>query len=129
LLFHDLKGMTVTFKIDSRRVTNGTVIKIGIRFDPPPEQNLDATRGRANPKVYDHLLLKAGGLWYATGASAPQAAGWVAVERWLARDNRVVVYAEVVTGWTEIYREPKAAPEKADPEPGWDEFRETSFAA
>lgn len=44
-----------------------------------------------HPKLWTYVLLKAGGLWYATGGGkAPQMAGWGAVKRWLSQSGRNV---------------------------------------
>lgn len=89
--------MDVKFKLDSRKVPDGTVLVFGIRYEAQPDQ-------RANPTVYTYAALKSGGFWYFTGSGkVPQAAGWGAVERWLERDGRVVEYvnavAQTVTLW------------------------------
>lgn len=95
------------FKLKSATVPNGTVLMFGIRYDRPAEDDLDATRGMAQPKVYTFAMLKAGGLWYVTGTGrVPQAAGWPAIERWLAKDGKVVEWVKVVTGWSDLYLAP-----------------------
>lgn len=91
--------MHVKFKLDSRKVPNGTVLVFGIRYERSEDDP-----GRENPTVYTYAALKSGGLWYFTGSGrVPQAAGWGAVERWLERDGRVVEYvnavAQTVTLW------------------------------
>lgn len=99
--------METQFKLDNAKVPNGTVLVFGIGFVGDPEADLDATRGRTSPKVYTYALLKAGGLWYVTGSGkVPQAAAWGAIERWLARDNKVVVWVKVATGWADLYPVP-----------------------
>jgi hypothetical protein len=97
-------GETV-FKLDNTKVPNGTVILMGIRYEGSSDRtDLDTTRGRQAPKVFTYALLKAGGLWYATGGpKGPQAAGWGAVNRWLGKDNRVVEWVRVATGWADLY--------------------------
>lgn len=98
--------MTVKFKLDTRKVPNGAILIFGIRYAPGEEPGGE-TRGRANPLVYTYAAMKAGGLWYFTGAGrVPQAAGWGAVERWLEREGRVVEFVEVVTGQRRIWPEP-----------------------
>jgi len=92
------------FKISSPDYPNGTVLLLGITYPGLTEPFGDATRGRTQPKVFTYVLLKAGNLWYATGGpKAPQAAGWGAVERWLSREDRTVVWASVVTQTDRIY--------------------------
>lgn len=84
------------FKMNDARVADGTVLLMGIKYE---EQTSD--------KVWTYALLKAGGLWYVTGnAKAPQAAGWGAVNRWLERDGRVVLWVRVATGWADLYSSP-----------------------
>jgi hypothetical protein len=91
--------MDVKFKLDSRKVPNGTVLVFGIRYENTDDEPGGDTRGRTNPTVYTYAMLKAGGLWYMTGAGkVPQAAGWGAIERWLERDGRVVVSVKAMTG-------------------------------
>lgn len=80
-------------KFDASKLKNGTLLLIGVVYDRA--QPGGDTRGRATPKVYTYGLLKAGGVWYATGmGQTPQAAGWGAVERWLARDGRRLVWVK-----------------------------------
>jgi hypothetical protein len=82
-------------------VPNGTVLMLGIRFER--EEDLDATRGVRQPKVFTYAMLKAGGLWYVTGAGrVPMAAGWGAVERWLAKDGKVVEWVKMATEWADV---------------------------
>lgn len=96
------------FKLDNTKVPNGTVILMGIRYEGSSDRtDLDTTRGRQTPKVFTYALLKAGGLWYATGGpKAPQAAGWGAVNRWLERDGRIVEWVKVGTEWADLYTAP-----------------------
>lgn len=83
--------------MDFRKLPNGTVLLLGISHTSPP-LDPDASRGMTAPKVFTYALLKTGGLWYATGSGkVPTAAGWGAVERWLAKDGRVVEWAKIVT--------------------------------
>lgn len=92
------------FALDNSKVPNGTVLIVGIRFEAEPGGD---TRGRTNPKVYTYAMLKTGGLWYVTGSGkTPQAAGWVAVQRWLERDGRVVDHVELATTRTRIWPSP-----------------------
>lgn len=59
--------------------------------------------GQTSDRVWTYVLLKAGGQWYTTGTGkVPQAAGWGAVERWLA-DGRRVLSIDAVTGSERIY--------------------------
>jgi hypothetical protein len=98
--------------IDPRAVPNGQILIFGIQYPGLTEPSKDATRGRTQPKTFTYAALKAGNLWYFTGgAKAPQAAGWGAIEKWLARDNRTVVWVSAVTQTETIY----AAPEPEDP--------------
>jgi hypothetical protein len=104
--------MTVKMEIEPRTMPNGALLVIGIRYLPGSEPGGD-TRGRANPTIYSYAALKTGGLWYFTGAGkSPHAATWGAVEKWLARDNRQLVYVEVATGARTIYPVPVAAAEE-----------------
>jgi hypothetical protein len=100
--------MTVKFSIDPRTMPNGTVLQLGIRYiRQPGEGDLEATRGMASPQVYTYALMKAGGLWYTTGSGkVPQSAGWGAVERWLGRDGREVVWAKVAADWADLWERP-----------------------
>lgn len=96
--------MTVKFALDNSKVPNGTILVLGIRYETPPDED---TRGRTQPKVYTYAAMKAGGLWYLTGAGkTPQAAGWTAVARWLERDGRVVDSVELVTTRSKIWPSP-----------------------
>lgn len=104
--------MTVKFKLDSRKVPNGTVLVFGIRYEREPEGD---TRGRTNPTVYTYAMLKAGGLWYVTGTGkVPVAAGWGAIERWLERDGRVVEWVDVMGEPTRIWPAPAEEPADVD---------------
>jgi hypothetical protein len=59
---------------------------------------------QTSDKVWTYALLKAGGVWYVTGnGKAPVAAGWGAINRWLERDGRIVLWVKVGTGWTDLY--------------------------
>lgn len=79
------------FKLDNRKIPNGTVLVFGIRYDREDDER------PANPTIYTYAMLKAGDAWYVTGSGkTPSAAGWGAVERWLARDGRVVVSVDVM---------------------------------
>jgi hypothetical protein len=91
--------MDVKFKLDSRKVPDGTVLTFGISYERDPGASPQAER-----KVFTYAMLKAGGFWYVTGGGkVPTAAGWGAVERWLERDGRVVEWvnavAQTVTLW------------------------------
>lgn len=104
----------MSFTLGNTRVPNGTILIMGVRYTGQAEDDLDATRGRTNPKVYTYGLLKAGGLWYVTGSGkVPQAAGWGAIERWLAKDGREVAWVRVVTETAPLYPTP-GAPEAAE---------------
>jgi hypothetical protein len=114
--------MTVKFKLDSKRVPNGTVLVFGIRYEREPEGD---TRGRTNPTTYTYAMLKAGGLWYVTGTGkVPVAAGWGAIERWLERDGRVVAWVDVMGEPTRIWPTPvegeRATDVTVDDPPGVD---------
>lgn len=96
--------MDVTFKLDSRKVPNGTVLVFGIRYERTDDEPGGDTRGRTNPTVYTYAMLKAGGVWYVTGSGkVPQAAGWGAIERWLERDGRVVVSVQAATEMSQLW--------------------------
>ena len=105
--------MMVKFHLDGRKVPNGTVLVLGIRYEAEPDGD---TRGRTNPKVYTYAALKAGGLWYLTGSGkVPTAAGWTAVQNWLARDGRVVEYVDVLGARTRLWPEPPGKPTASRP--------------
>lgn len=92
------------FKLDNSKIPNGAILLMGISYDGMGQTDLDTTRGRQTPKVFTYALLKAGGVWYTTGSGrVPQAAGWGAVERWLAKDNRVVEWVKVVTETADLW--------------------------
>lgn len=87
------------FTMDPRKVPDGTVMVMGIRY-----------ASQTSDKVWTYVWLKAGGLWYGTGnARVPTAAGWGAVERWLEADGREVLWIDVVTGMERIYEPPVEA--------------------
>lgn len=84
------------FKLKDSQVPDGTVLLMGIRYE-----------GQTTDKVWTYALLKAGGMWYVTGGPRnPQAAGWGAVNRWLERDGRIVLWVRVATGWADLYSSP-----------------------
>ena len=84
------------FQLNDAQVPDGAGRLMGIQYE-----------GQTSDKVWTYALLKAGGLWYMTGSgSAPQAAGWGAVNRWLERDGRVVLWVRVATGWADLYPVP-----------------------
>lgn len=106
--------MDVKFKLDSRKVPDGTVLVFGISYERDPDAS-----PRAERKVFTYAMLKAGGLWYVTGGGkVPSAAGWGAVERWLERDGRVVEWvnavAQTVTLWP-VPPSPEEDPAKQQP--------------
>lgn len=98
------------FTMNDAKVPDGTVLLMGIRYE-----------GQTTDKVWTYGLLKAGGLWYVTGgARAPQAAGWGAVNRWLERDGRIVLWVKVGTEWAGLYTAPVAEETNpADQEPSY----------
>lgn len=78
--------MTMEFKL-SAQVPDLTVLLIGIRYE-----------NQTSDKIWTYALLKAGGLWYATGTGrVPQAAGGPAVERWLAAEGRIVEWVRAIS--------------------------------
>lgn len=86
----------MTVKFDASKIQNGTLLLLGIGYDGSDQPGGD-TRGRTNPKIYTYALLKAGGLWYTSGmGDTPQAAGWGAIERWMAKKGRVLVWVKGV---------------------------------
>lgn len=98
--------MSVKLPIDPRKIADGSILVWHLRYESQLEA--DDRRGRADPLTYTYAMLKAGGLWYVTGAGrVPQAAGWGAVEKWLERDGRIVVRVELVTAQTPIWPEPE----------------------
>jgi hypothetical protein len=91
--------MSATFKIDSREVLEGTVLLFGIRYAPEP-----GGVWTGPDTTYTYVMIKAGGLWYVTGGGrTPQAAGWGAIERWLAKDGRVVEWVRHVTETVQLW--------------------------
>jgi hypothetical protein len=68
-------------------IPNGTTFRLGIQY---------RTGDRAS-KMFDYILLKAGGYWYMTGTGVPQMAGWGAIERWLRRDGRTLVSVDLLS--------------------------------
>lgn len=92
--------MTVEFKL-SAEVADLTVLLVGVRYE-----------NQTSEKIWTYALLKAGGLWYATGTGrVPQAAGWPAVERWLAAEGRIVEWVRVLRDAVVLYeRAPEPVP-------------------
>lgn len=81
-------------KFTGNGLPNGTVLIMGVRYD-------------GAPRVFTYAMLKVGGLWYVTGSGrVPVAAGWAAVERWLGKDGRAIVWVKVATGWEDLYPVP-----------------------
>lgn len=86
--------MHVTFT--GMKVPNETIILLGIAYEHRDAVDPDATRGMTAPKIFTYAALRAGGLWYVTGAGkSPTAAGGPAVDRWLAKEGRRIVWARV----------------------------------
>lgn len=103
-------------KID-KDVPDGTVLMLGISY-PGLVEDADKTRGRTMPKVWTYVGLKVAGLWYFTGSGkVPQAAGWGAVERWLARDNRQLAWVKQASGWDHLWPVGEAIEAPASPFP------------
>ena len=85
--------MTVTFT--GTGLPDGTVLMMGIRY---PNSSLE----------YTYAMLRAKGLWYVTGSGrVPIAAGWPAVERWLAKDDRTVIWVRAATEWATLWPAPQ----------------------
>lgn len=86
--------MTVKFTMrNAKAVPDGTVLMFGVRYE-----------GMTPAKTFTYAMLKAGGLWYVTGSGrVPIAATWLAVERWLDKDGRVVEWVKVVTETAQIH--------------------------
>ena len=98
--------MNVKLAIDPRKAPDGVILVWHIQYDRQEG-------GSADPLTYTYVMLKAGGLWYVTGAGrVPVAAGWGAVEKWLGRDGRQPVRVELVTGQRTIWPEPVSADER-----------------
>lgn len=85
------------FTLDDNEVVEGTILLFGIRYGA-------STSG----KVYTFAGLKAGGRWYFTG-TGPTDASWSAVQRWLQRDGRQVVWVKAVTGMDLLWEGESAA--------------------
>jgi hypothetical protein len=87
-----------TFALENGRtkLPNGTVLMFGIRY-----------AGRTTERVFTYVMFKAGGLWYVTGnGRVPTAAAWPAIERWLAKDGREVIWVRTAVEWTEVWSSP-----------------------
>lgn len=105
------------FKLDDRRVPDGTVLTMGIEFEGMGQTGPEKFVGYGPaPKIFTYTLLKAGGLWYVTGGKAPQAAGWGAIVRWLERDNKRVHWVRLANGWTDVFP-PRTDEEDQDRKP------------
>lgn len=75
------------FQLDDKAVLDDTILVFGIRY-----------RGSNSGRIYTYVGMKAGGRWYFTGSGrTPQDAAWLAVQRWLQTDGRVVVWVKVPT--------------------------------
>jgi len=75
------------FGFDSKKIDDDTVLLFGISYS-----------GMSHSRAFTYAMLKAGGLWYVTGSGrVPIAAGWLAVERWLERDGRLVEWVKILT--------------------------------
>lgn len=84
------------FTMDPRQMPDDTLLKIRLQYE-----------GQTSDKVWTYVLVKAEGLWYSTGTGkVPQAAGWGAVERWLADKGRQVLSVDLVTETVRIYEAP-----------------------
>lgn len=95
--------MTVTFKLDSSKVEDGTVLLVGIAYQTMRD------------KVWTYSIIKAGGRWYTSGTGkTPQDAGWGAIDRWLSDPVREVRWIRVVTQ-TELLFERFEARDDLDP--------------
>lgn len=97
--------MTVKFEDTS---PEGAVLMLGIRFETQ-------TRG----KVYTYALLKAGGRWWSTG-QGPSGASWTAVERWLERNGRVLLWIDVLADRTRVWTREVGASSSAPDDAGTD---------
>jgi len=81
------------FKLNNALVADQTVLLVGIRYEM-----------QTSDKVFTYALLKAAGLWYATGTGKePQGAGWTAVERWLVAEGRIVEWVRVLADARPLY--------------------------
>lgn len=79
----------------------GAVLLLGIRFET-----------QTTDKVYTYAGLKAGGRWWFTG-TGPSDASWTAVERWLERDGRILLWIDVLADRTRVWtREVGDAPKR-----------------
>jgi hypothetical protein len=108
--------MTVKFRLDSRTVPEGTVLLFGIRYVGPDQEGI-SRMPEEEAKVYTYAMIKAGQFWYVTGGGrTPQAAGWGAVERWLERDGREVVWVRTVTQTVQLWPAEESG-QAAKPEP------------
>lgn len=99
----------MSWSMNPRALPNGTVLFFGISYENARPRELD-TRGRTEPRVYTYVALKQAGVWYFSGAGkVPQMAGWGAVERWLERDGRALVWVKIVSDLVDVY--PVSVPE------------------
>lgn len=94
--------MTIKFSIKGSEIPDGTILILGVSYV-----------GSNSGRIYTYALLKSGGLFYGTGSGkVPQAAGWGAVERWLADESRTLESVSVVTETAPVWPSP-GAPEVA----------------
>jgi hypothetical protein len=85
------------FTLNDSKVAEGTLLLFGIRYG-----------ASASGRIYTFAGLKAGGRWYFTG-TGPTDASWSAVQRWLQRDGRSVVWVKAVTGMDLLWEAGSAA--------------------
>jgi hypothetical protein len=86
---------TTPFRVTGQE-PDATILILGITYP-----------GMNNGKVFSYVFVKAGGYWYGTGTGkVPQAAGWGAVERWLADPSRTLVSVSVVTETAPVWPTP-----------------------
>lgn len=101
------------FQLDTASVPEGTVLLFGIRYAGPDQEGISREPAE-EAKVYTYAMIKAGGFWYVTGGGrTPQAAGWGAVQRWLSKDNRQVVYVKMATSFDQLWPRVDDLPEQS----------------
>lgn len=94
--------MNVKMALNPRTMPDGVVLILSVRYE-----------NQTTDKIWAHAALKSGGRWFLTG-SAPNDAGWTAVENWLERDGRQLVRIEILTQARSIWPVPVAAASPVD---------------
>lgn len=104
------------FHLNDKVTPNGTVLLFDISYP-------------GGSVTYTYVIMKSGGRWYVSGTNGrnPQAAGWGAVERWVAQDNRVVERVRFVSETVQLWRRERPDEKPADEPAGDDEHTENGY--